>query len=187
MASNTGEIITFVLTAFSTIIVIIPFILQAPSDNRVSDEIYRLRALSDTMNPNTNLTKKLWAYSTLHDSNEVKDLSKYKSNLPELDLAMAVMYYNDNDIDHSLTYLKSAKLHSPISCDKAGDICKRIWYLDRLLNSTKSADIKSQWHEDSKCNKQGSYSTSLCSESNLTSINDDISGLGNKWLRLSIL
>ena len=91
---------------------------------------------------------------------------------------MAVMYYNDNDIDHSLTYLKSAKLHSPISCDKAGDICKRIWYLDRLLNLTKSADIKSQWHEDSKCNKQGSYSTSLCSESNLTSINDDISGLG---------
>src|SRR6478735_8982231 len=74
---NTGDVIAFVLTVFSTILALVAMI-EIPSDNHSSDEIYRLRAQDTIMNSsNYNNNNKLqpnqllWAYNKLHDPDHV--------------------------------------------------------------------------------------------------------------------
>jgi hypothetical protein len=82
---DASDIIAFVLTVFSTILVIVP-IIEVPSNDHSSDEIYRLRAVYTIMNSTNNNNNKiqpnqlLWAYTTLHDSNHV--IYFYKKEYP---------------------------------------------------------------------------------------------------------
>ena len=65
--------ITFVLTAFSTITTVLPFLTQS-SDNQ-SPDISRSQALVTLSSPNTQFADRLWADNILHILTYVNDQS----------------------------------------------------------------------------------------------------------------
>ena len=89
--------ITFVLTAFSTITTVLPFLTQS-SDNQ-SPDISRSQALVTLSSPNTQFADRLWADNILHILTYVNDQSNQnkKSSDPEELLALAALNYNNNN------------------------------------------------------------------------------------------
>ena len=61
---NLGYIFTFILTAFSTITTILPFLTQSSENN--NPDIYRSQALYTLLNPRSSNPSKLSADLTLH-------------------------------------------------------------------------------------------------------------------------
>jgi hypothetical protein len=98
-----GYLITFVLTAFSIIATVLPFLTQT-SDNQ-SSEIFRFQALRTLLEkPSNQIGINLMADEILHESNE----SRYEKNQtcqnPNACFALAAMHYNLNgSIPESLT------------------------------------------------------------------------------------
>jgi hypothetical protein len=93
---STGDVIAFVLTVFSTVLAIVPLI-ELPSSDHSSDEIYRLRAAYTIINSSINNHDKnqpnqlLWAYNKLSDPSHV--IYYYKKNFPPLDYYSYPYYY----------------------------------------------------------------------------------------------
>jgi hypothetical protein len=150
-----ADAIAFILTVFSTILAILPFIESTSQDNS-ADQIARLRALSILNNNNQPIDKRIWAYEELHDSEDINTLYNNNPKSAEANLAMALVHYN-NDTNYS-DYTKSmanftdkAKAYS--SALQHSDLSKRIWFTKRILGLERAPrdNSQSQWMEDAMC------------------------------------
>lgn len=192
MDFNTGDVVAFVLAVFSTILLIIPMI-ELPSNDHSSDEIYRLSAVYTIMNSSN--PNQLWAYNKLHDPNHVGYVYKkeFATNIEpyyyedpakiDANLAMAVANYNNNspssefltNTEPYLQNLPDGKISSRDSHYNIDNLQKEIWFTKRmahletpLFNQTEDANC-TRIHLPTK--------TTVCSHSDLNSTKNNIDDL----------
>ncbi len=89
--------VTFVLTAFSTITMVLPFLTQS-SDNQSPDP-YRSQALETFGSHNSQFADRLWADNILHILTNVSTQNNQgkTSSDPQVLLALAALNYNNNN------------------------------------------------------------------------------------------
>jgi hypothetical protein len=165
-----GYIFTFILTAFTAVTTILPFLTQSSETN--NPDIYRFQALYTLLNrsssphPGDILSAKV----TLHEDVQNQTTSKD----PEVNLPLAALYYNN------YTTARAEDLINHIQC---GNIThtfhcsEKVWYFHRLLDINKAhrlMDINNNVvHEDRNCNK----TKWNCTQKELVDIDNDISSL----------
>jgi hypothetical protein len=145
-----GYLITFVLTAYSTIATILPFLNT--SENQSSDT-FRFKALHTLLDKNSHqLDDKLLAAQILDEPIPKNATCQKKQTDPNVCIAYAATNYKLNPASPEIPkYLTQAEK----VCKDTSGCAEKIWYLYRLLNLTTSKPYTARIDEDATCKDTG--------------------------------
>jgi hypothetical protein len=121
-------LITFVLTAFSTITAVSPFLIPSPDSQ--SPDIYRFQALEEPSHKT--LAQKLSADNILHDLTNVSNQGNQNNQRdPNVTLALAAMNYNINNTEKTQEFDHRAGVQN--LCTHNSDCLQKVWYISRVI------------------------------------------------------
>lgn len=174
-----SDLISFILTIFSTVLAIVPFIEPTTQDHH-SDQTSINRALSivsDKNNEPVNTT--LWAYTVLHDWNNVEKLESKETNSSEAMLAAAAIHYNNDSPTEFQKYLDNTQRLGEFNPTYT-KLKNEFWFTNRTLNlENPSIPNSPHWKEDLSCSQMNEslVNPTMCSYDELASIKRNLTDL----------